>query len=586
MTRHPKLSLSLAALLAGCAVFVVWISSKRTRSNDAIAAKPQGPVTFNKHIAPILFSHCSSCHRPNQAAPFPLLTFHDAQKRAKQIADVTQRRIMPPWLPEPGVGDFLGARNLQSEQIELIQRWVAQGAVEGEPSDLPSPPTWTEGWSLGEPDLIVQMPEAHTLPAEGQDVYRNFAIPIPIANSRFVRGIEFRPGNLKVVHHAFIRFDPTPESRRLDALDAAPGFGGIHLPVSAQSPDGHFLSWQPGKVAAKPVEGLAWKLEQGSDLVLQMHLQPAGKPESVQSSVGFYFTDKPPTSTPFKIRLTSFDIDIPAGADSYTVKDSYVLPVDAEVLAVLPHAHYLGKKIQSYATLPNGAKQWLLLIREWNFNWQGDYRYAKPVALPRGTTLTIEFVYDNSLGNPRNPNQPPRRVQYGLQSSDEMAELWLQVTLRDAKDRETLARDYQHKVARETVAYNTYLLRSNPKDGRAQTELAKAMMSERRFDEAFRYLRAAVENAPDFDEAHYFLGSLLRTQKKLAEAKVAFGNALRANPQNFKAHGNLGLIHLEQGQLNEAESHFRSALAINPNDTISRESLEEILKARGAKRTR
>jgi mono/diheme cytochrome c family protein len=579
MTRTAKLAIPTAALVTAIAALAIWVYSTRN-----VTPSVQGPVTFNKHIAPILFQHCSGCHRPNQAAPFALLTFQDAHKRAKQIANITRRRIMPPWMPEPGFGDFLDARGLQADQIELIQQWTAQGAVEGEPSDLPAPPKWTEGWSLGEPDLIVEMPEAYTLPAEGADVYRNFVIPIPMPGSRFVRAVEFRPGNLKVIHHAFIRFDPTQESRRLDAQDPAPGFGGIHLPVSAQSPDGYFLSWQPGKVATRPSEGLAWTLEQGADLVLQMHMQPSGKPEPVQSSVGFYFTDKRPTNTPFKIRLTSFDIDIPAGAKSHGVKDSYVLPVDAEVLAVLPHAHYLGKKIQGYATLPNGAKQWLLLIPEWNFNWQGDYRYAKPVALPKGTMLHMEFIYDNSSGNPRNPNQPPRRVQYGLQSADEMAELWLQVTLRDVKDRDTLARDYQHKAARESIAYNTYLLRSNPKDGRAQTELAKAMLSERRFDEALRYLRAAVENAPDFDEAHYFLGLLLRTQKKLAEAKVAFGNALRANPQNFKAHGNLGLISLEQGNLNEAEAHFRSALAVNPNDTISRESLDDIAKVKRARR--
>ena len=582
MRIAAKLILPLGAAVLAVSGVMAWRKFRPSGPPAQLSARPQGPVTFTKHIAPIVFTHCAGCHRPGQSAPFALLTYADVQRRAKQIAEVTRRRIMPPWLPEAGYGEFVGERVLKAGEVELFQEWLAQGAAEGTASDLPPIPQWSEGWSLGEPDLVVQMPLAFTLPAEGKDIYRNFIAPIPVSGLRYVQAIEFHPGNAKVVHHAFFRFDQTSASRRLDDQDADPGFGGVHPPSSAQSPEGYFLGWQPGKVASKLAEGFAWRLEKNSDLVFQMHLQPSGKPELLQSSVGFYFTDKPPSNTPYKIRLTSFDIDIPAGAKEHVVKDRYVLPVDAEVIGILPHAHYLGKKLHGIATLPNGAKKWLLRIDRWNFDWQGDYRYAKPVFLPKGTALSMEFTYDNSAENARNPNQPPKRVQYGLQSSDEMAELWLQVLVRSNADREILSDDDQRKVTRETVTYNTFLLRSNPNDARALTELGKAMMFERRFDEALRYLRAAAQNAADSDEPHYFLGLLLRSQKKLAEAKAAFENAVRINPQNFKAHGNLGLIYLEQGSLNEAEPHFREALRINPDDVVARESLDELLRAKRA----
>ncbi|MBI4658274.1 MAG: tetratricopeptide repeat protein [Verrucomicrobia bacterium] len=577
----PKLTISLGTLaIAMCAVAALWAPFNRGGPPNSMDIRTPGPITFTKHIAPILFAHCGECHRPGQAAPFSLLSYADAQRHAKQIAEVTQRRIMPPWLPRPGYGEFAGARGLTPAQIELVQQWVSQGVKEGAASDLPSLPRWTEGWHLGKPDLIVEMPQPYLLPPEGKDIYRNFVIPVPIPVSRSVRAAEFRPGNPRAVHHAFIRFDPTQDSRRLDQRDPEPGFDGIHTPGSARSPDGFFLSWQPGKLPAKPVEGLSWLLEKDSDLVLQVHLQPSGKPEPIRSSVGFYFADQPPTNAPFKIELTTFDIDIPAGAKAHVVRDSYRLPVDAEVIGVLPHAHFLATQVHGFATLPDGTRKWLLRIDEWNFNWQGDYRYAKPVSLPKGTTLTMEIVYDNSADNPRNANRPPKRVQYGLQSFDEMAEIWFQVLVRNRADRERLARDYQPKFTREIIAYNQYLLRLNPKDARAQTELAKVLVSERRFAEASSYLQSAAENAPDYDEPHYFLGLLLRNQKKLDEAKKAFENAVRINPENFKAHGNLGLACLEQSDFRAAEIHFRRALAINPNDTVARESLDELLKAK------
>ena len=548
--------------------------------------KPVDPPTFTRDIAPIIFQNCSTCHRPGQSAPFNLLNYQDVKKHMKEIAEVTARRYMPPWLPEPGYGDFAGARLLSAQQIGAIQQWVAEGGVEGNPGELPALPEWNEGWQLGDPDLVVTMPQRYSLPAEGKDVYRNFVVPVPLAARRYVKAVEFRPGNPKIVHHAFIRLDRTRESRQRDARDPEPGFSGIHAPPTAQPPPGHFLSWQPGKRVSREPDGLPWLLETNTDLVLQLHLKPTGKPEEIQSSVGFYFTNHPPTNTPIKIWLVSYDIDIPAGEADYVLKDSYTLPVDVQVLAVLPHTHYLGKECQGYATLPDGTRQWLLRIRQWDFNWQGDYRYDKPVFLPKGTSVTMEYTYDNSTNNVRNPNQPPQRVRYGPRSSDEMGELWFQVIARNSNDLARISRDCNDRLIRDEIAYNEFLLRVDPRDAAAHTELGRLKLIRGQSSDATGHFQTALEIKPSADQPHYYLGLLFRQQRKLAEARVEFETALRLNPDNFKAHGNLGVICAEQGEAALAETHFRSALRINPDDSLAQGCLNELLKAKANRKTR
>ncbi len=544
----------------------------------AWAARPAGTLTFTRDIAPIVFEHCAGCHRPGQSAPFTLLSYQDARKHRKEIAEVIARRYMPPWLPEPGYGDFADARLLSAGQIGMIEEWIAEGGVEGNPADLPPLPKWRDDWQLGEPDLVVRMAEPYALPADGKDVYRNFVVPIPLTAARYVAAVEFRPGNPRIVHHAFLRLDRTRESRQWDARDPEPGFSGIHAPPGARPPPGHFLSWQPGKRVSREPDGLSWLLENNTDLVLQLHMRPTGKPEKIQSSVGFYFTDQPPTNTPTKIWLLSYDIDIPAGATDCVVKDSYVLPADIDVLAVLPHAHYLGKELQGYAILPDGTRQWLARIKRWDFNWQGDYRYSQPMFLPKGTTINMEYHYDNSTNNVHNQHQPPQRVRYGLQSTDEMAELWFQILCRTTNDLAAISRDYNQRLIRDQIAYLEFLLRDNPRDAIALTELGRMNLIRGQFAKAAKQFHAALDNKPDADEPHYYLGLIYRQQNKLAEARSEFESALRLNPDNFKAHGNLGVVLAELGNLKLAESHFRSALRINPEDALARECLDELVK--------
>jgi Flp pilus assembly protein TadD len=580
--KHPparrgfSVSLAAALLLALAAAGAwLWLKSPRMPRQPRLVDNP----VFHRDIASIVFAHCSPCHHPSEAAPFSLLSYDDVKKRAGQIADVTRRRLMPPWLPEHGLNDFVGDRSLNDGQIELIHRWVRQGAVEGNPADAPPPPQWRDGWQLGTPDLIVRPPAAYTLAAEGKDVYRTFVLPIPVVSNRFVRAVELLPGNTRVVHHAFMYIDPTRESRRRDGRDAEPGFPGLHTPPTAQAPPGQFLSWQPGKIAADDGE-FSWLLQKDSDLVLQMHLRPSGKPESLQPEVGFYFSDRTPAQTPFKFGLWTHEIDIPVGATNHVVEQSWTLPSDVEVLRVLPHAHYLGRKLEGFATLPDGSQRWLIRIPEWDFNWQGDYTYRQPIALPRGTTIAMRYGYDNSTNNARNPHQPPRRVRYGINSDDEMAELWFQVVPRQSNDLAVLEKAYQPRVFRSVISFNTYLLSQDPDNARACTEMGKASLFLDQPVEALRHLTRALALQPSDEEGHYYLGLLHRTQRRLAEAKAEFRATLELKPDHAKAHGNLGLMLMEEGDWAAAETHFRSALRINPGDTIARESLEDIVKIR------
>ena len=568
--------LAILGAIIGISAVSVWVQHES--ATKAATSIPVAP-TFHRDVAPIVHAHCSPCHQPGQAAPFPLLDYADLKKRTRDIGDVVGRRIMPPWLPDPADGPFVGQRTLSTGQIAVIQRWIEQGAPEGEAVDAVTVKR-PDGWQLGPPDLIVRMPEPYSLPADGPDIYRNFVIPIPVAARRFVKGVELQPGNPRIVHHAFMRIDTTRESKRRDADEKGIGFGGLHTPPTAQTPEGQFLSWQPGKLHTFVPRGLAWSLAPDSDLVLQMHLRPSGKAETLQPTVGFYFTADAPTNTPFKIGFRMFDIDVPAGATDHVIRESYTLAADVDVLSVLPHAHYLGKKLEALATLPDGRQHSLLRIANWDFNWQGDYLFQQPVFLPKGTTLSMVWHYDNSTNNARNPHVPPQRVRYGLQSSDEMAELWLQVLPRETNSLAALARYDQPRVFRDGVAYNQYLIRLNPRDAKAHNEMGKAQLFLGEYAAAEATLRQAATLDPFFDEPHYFLGLLFRMQGKLAEAATEFASAVRLNPANAKANGNLGLVLLDQGAPDMAESYLRTALSLDPQDAIAKAALEEIARAR------
>jgi hypothetical protein len=402
---------------------------------------PRPGVTFSRDVAPILYRHCVSCHRPGEVAPFPLLSYHDAAKRAALIATVTASRYMPPWQPERGYGRFAGERRLSDADIATLRQWSENGAPEGSAADLPPPPQFPEGWQLGPPDLTARMPKPLAIPADGPDLYECIVIPLHLTEDKYVRAIEFRPQTRSVVHHALFLLDAGHIARRNGETYACFGTPGF-------LPSGALGGWSPGMQPARMPDGLQMILRKGSDLVLQVHYHPSGKPETDQSELGLYFTNSPPTKWVADIALVSRAIDIPAGDPAYTVRDHFTTPVDVEAVGIIPHAHYICRDMKGWAILPDGRKVWLLWIRNWNFNWQEQYRYAEPVKLPAGTRLEMEFTYDNSESNPRNPNHPPQRVVWGPGTTDEMAGLHVQVTPDNMDDWHELGQALWGKVMR------------------------------------------------------------------------------------------------------------------------------------------
>lgn len=388
-------------------------------------------VTYSHDVAPILYRQCVSCHRPGGVAPFSLIAYPDAAKRARLIAAVTRQRFMPPWLPV--APRFQHERKLNGAEIDILARWAAAGAPEGNAAETPRPPRFPEGWQLGQPDLETEMRAPFDIPPEGQDLYQCFVIPDVVPTAHYVRAVDLRPGDTKVVHHALLFQDLTGTARRRDTGNGYPCFG-----TPGFLPARGLAGWTPGGLPFQTPAGIPETLHAHADLVLQVHYHPTGKPERDRTRVAIYFTAAKPTRRAMDVPLGSNHIEIPAGDAAYKVTDHFTLPVDVEVIGINPHAHYVCKDMYGYAVLPDGSRVTLIHIPNWDFNWQQQYVYAAPIRLPADTDLRMEFTYDNSAANPRNPNNPPQRVVYGPGSLNEMAGLHLTVSPVDPDDADEL----------------------------------------------------------------------------------------------------------------------------------------------------
>jgi len=415
----------LAGIVGVIASLLALMSTGAAADQPGATADSAAGVTFNNEIAPLLFQKCADCHRPGEVAPFALLTYADAKKRAHQLQTVTTDRFMPPWKSVAGHGTFQGERRLTSDEIALIARWVEQGGPEGAAADLPPLPKFPEGWRLGQPDLVVTMPVDYELPAEGPDVYRNFVLPLEIPAGKYIKAAEFRPANRRIVHHAVLAMDVTGRSRKQDDADPAPGFkGGLNVP--GQLFPGGLSTWTPGREPGPLPEGLSMPWKPGADFVLQLHLHPSGKPEVERSSIGFYLTDQPPRRSMLDLLMIDKNINIPPGEPAYRTRDEFTLPIDVEVLGIFPHMHLIGRDIKVTAHPPEGDPFSLLWIDDWDFNWQNFYQYAAPIKLTAGTRIVLDAVHDNSADNFRNPSTPPARVTWGEETTNEMTVAFLQ----------------------------------------------------------------------------------------------------------------------------------------------------------------
>jgi len=536
--------------------------------------------TFTKDIAPIVFEACVSCHRAGGPGPFPLTTYDEVRRHATQIAEVTRTRFMPPWKVTPDVGHFVGQRLLTDREISVIHQWAMNNAPQGDPRDLPPLPKHTEGWLLGKPDMIVKPEAVFTLPAQQTDAFRIFAIRVPVAKRMHVTGIEFHPGNARVVHHANIRIDRTAATRKLDEADPLPGYDGL-MPRSAEYPEGHFLGWTPGQIAPLVQPELAWTLDPGSDLVVQLHMQPSGAAEEVLPEIGFYFTAREPERTPTILRLGSQGIDIPPGESNYVIRDSYVLPVDAQLLAIQPHAHYRAKEIRGTATLPDGTTKLVMHISDWDFRWQHVYREETPIPLPKGTRLSMQYTYDNSASNIRNPEVPPARVFWGQRSRDEMGDLWFQLLASNESDRARMSAEINAKMTGEDIVGYETMLKVTPNDAELHDDVALLYLGMGFAANAIRHFQASASLKPESAAAHFNLGTALAQAGRFDDSIKSFREALARRPDYALAHGNLGRVLLVKGDVPGALAEFQEAVRLDPNNPQSLLGLAEVLAQRG-----
>lgn len=613
MFRPPRRILWLVVIGLFGAMLGAFVGCTRSsKSTDRpITNAAKGTPTFSRDVAPIVFAKCASCHRPGEAAPFSLLTYDDVRSRAKQIVDVTQKRFMPPWPPDDGHGDFEGVRRLSDQELQALADWAESDLPRGSDADLPSAPEFADGWQFGTPDLVLESPE-YTLSAGGSDQFRNFVIPIELKTPRWVEAVELRPTNPRITHHARLGIDTSYESARRDAEDGQPGYGGM---AWGEDPDGQLVIWAPGMVVRRGTSGAAWRLQPKTCLVLHTHLQPSGKTEKMQFRIGLHFTDKPPTVRPFILRIGSRDIDIPAGAAWHTVVNEFELPVAVDVHSIFPHAHSLCKEVRVHAEQADGTRQPLIWIKHFDENWHDQYRYVKPVRLPRGTKLVTEFSYDNTDANVRNRHRPPERTVYGSNAADEMQDVYLQVTTVQPDERAALLEDFRYAEDRSKLVGYRKTLEVYPQDPWSLEGLAASYLALGKPQDAIRELDERLRLGPTeihslailgmahlaggdsavaekllrqsigMDNAYPFswlgLGKTLAAEQKFGEADEAFRRALELAPALTDAHLERATLLMKQGKLDEAAAACDAAIKSAPDQANALLKLAEIRTRQG-----
>lgn len=415
-------SLGTLILLATSGLFVGVGLSEPERKPAAPAKKVSAPAKPNyaEHIAPILNRHCVECHRPGAVAPFSLVKYEDAKRRAGMIAEVAESRQMPPWKAKAGYGEFHGENRLDEGQILALKRWAASGAPQGDPKKVPKPPVFSSSWKLGPPDLVLQPSKPFRLEAEGEDVYRNFPIKTNFKERMWVTAMDVQPGNAKVVHHVIAFLDDRGQSLRREAqtTDGQPGYETFGGPGFL--PSGSLGGWAPGLSPFEVPKGKGFLLEPGATIVMQVHYHRTGKPETDQTKLGLYFS-KVPVSQEMRLAwYVDLGLRIPAGAANHRVVVDRPIRRDITLYGVMPHMHLLGRSMKASITRPDGREVPLVHVDDWDFNWQLFYAFRQPIKVPAGSRIRIESVYDNSADNPLNPNNPPKTVTWGEETTDEM----------------------------------------------------------------------------------------------------------------------------------------------------------------------
>ncbi len=564
----------VVAVASAVAVPIFWLVP--------VPATGQAAVTYDD-VAPLLAENCAGCHRPGGLGPFSLTTYEEARARADRIAEMVAARRMPPWQPVRGYAGspLAGEPDLTDADIETLRRWVAAGTPTGSARGFGPPAAGVE-WPLGEPDLIVSMAEPYSVLAGSGLEYRNFALPVDIPAPRWVRAVDVRPTPTAqaALQRVQVTLDDTGAGRRLQEEQDTPGYPGI-APDHGRFPPGDFLVWSGGRRTASRTEDLAWRIDPGTDLLLQLGLRAREQPVDVQASVGLYLTDQPPATRSIGIVLDAPALDIPAGEPAHVVEDRYLIPVPVDVAGVYAYLHRLGTSVEVTADTPDGATLGLLRIDDWRFDWQDGYRYTEPLRLPTGTLLRARFSFDNSSANPDNPSNPPVRVRYTPDDTSARAEVFLQAVPVSPDDETALVNNLSLKQARNDMLGLQAMLRVDPNDYRSHTDLAARYLTLGQRTLARQHLDQALSLAPEHATAHFNLGSLLVAEGDTAAAIDAFREAISIRPEYAAAHNNLGALLAATGSLGDAIVYYRLALQFGSRDASAHYNLANALLSTG-----
>ena len=377
-------------------------------------ARPKGEatVTYSREVARVLRDRCVSCHRAGEIAPFALDSYKQAAGWASMIDEVVRDGRMPPWHASPEHGKFANDARMTEAEKKAVADWVAAGAPEGDPRDLPEPAKYVEGWRIPAPDLVVRMPKEVKIRAEGTMPYENFMIDPQLKQDVWVRASQVRPGNPSVVHHLVVFVLPPgvrDAEKKIDFLAAyAPGMPPRILP-----------------------DGAAKLVPAGSRLMFQIHYTPRGTPQTDKSEIGLVFADpKAVHKEMTAIAAINMKLRIPPGAADFPVTAEHRFGQDTLVYSLLPHMHLRGKSFRIEATYPDGRAETLLDVPRYEFEWQNVYVLAEPKLVPEGSVLRCLARYDNSSDNPSNPD-PKATVTWGEQTREEMLVGYVEVALAD-----------------------------------------------------------------------------------------------------------------------------------------------------------
>jgi len=436
LVRHPYLRQAIDAVISG--------KDPETKKTEPVGCAIQkvatgpssGEVTYAKQVARILNDGCVTCHRKGQVAPFSLETYEKAKAWSYEISNTTKKRQMPPWKLVTNPGFYHNERRLSDEDLALLEAWHRGGAPEGDPKDAPVPPKFPDTWMLGKPDAVLTAEGGYELPAKGRDEYRCYVIRNPFDEDKWVSGVEYRPGNPRAVHHVIGFLDASGASEKKDAADPLPGYRSDGSGPGIL-PTGSLAGWAPGNLPRMLPEGTARLLRKGERLVLETHYHKTGRVEKDEGAqVALHFAKAPVKRQLHVATIINEAVNIPPGAEDQKMAALWVVPQDLHAFDVMPHMHLIGRSISVVAKFPDGTSKDLVVIKDWDFNWQETYQFKTALALPRGTRVRLEAHYDNSANNPNNPSSPPRLIRWGEQTTDEMCIAFVAFT----KDRQDLTK--------------------------------------------------------------------------------------------------------------------------------------------------